>query len=719
MTPAIVLAVGAAALSAGLALFVLVRGERTTANRALAAGMLVLAVQELLSGLGSDALTASATLKWHRRQWMVGALVPGLWMLFSLTYARTNYREFLKKWRWALLGTFAIPLGLVNLWGDALFTAAGLDDSARWILPLGWAGYALFVFSLLSAVLILVNLESTLKASIGTIRWQIKFLILGVGAFFAAQIYITSQAILFSSVNTALAPVSSAALLVANAFMLVAFWRSRRSPVDVYLSETILFNSLTVLIVGVYLLVVGGLAKLVSFLGGAQGITLGAFLVFLALLALAVVLLSGRLREKSRHFLNRHLRRPTYDYRSVWSTFTRRTGSLVDRRALCAAMAKMISETFGVPSVSIWLCDPARNKLSFGGSTAFSEARGVELLDSRAGRELLLQTTQGPPAPRDLKDAATSEESRAEVQDFLREAQIRYGVTLVSGTDPLGVLTLNDRVTKEPFSVEDFDLLKTIADQAASSLLNLTLSEHLLQAREKEAFQTLSAFFVHDLKNLASRLSLTLQNLPDHYDDPAFRDDLLKTISQSVQKIEMMCSRLSPLSRELELKRSQTDLNQLVSETLGGLDGAMTAGVEQDLRPLPALYIDPEQIQKVLVNLVLNASEAVAGDGRIHVATCERNGWAELSVTDNGHGMSSEFVNRDLFKPFHTTKKHGLGIGLFHSKRIVEAHRGRLEVDTEEGKGTTFRVMLPEGGGSTVVSSSAGESPARQPKPRP
>jgi len=121
--------------------------------------------------------------------------------------------------------------------------------------------------------------------------------------------------------------------------------------------------------------------------------------------------------------------------------------------------------------------------------------------------------------------------------DYFREARIRYCVSLVAGLEFLGLITLDERLTEAPFSVEDFDLLKTIADQVAASLLNLKLSERLLRAKEMEAFQTMSAFFLHDLKNMASTLSLTMQNLPAHYDDPVFRDDLLHTISQSVAKL--------------------------------------------------------------------------------------------------------------------------------------------------------------------------------------
>jgi signal transduction histidine kinase len=211
-----------------------------------------------------------------------------------------------------------------------------------------------------------------------------------------------------------------------------------------------------------------------------------------------------------------------------------------------------------------------------------------------------------------------------------------------------------------------------------------------------EAFQTVSAFMMHDLKNLASRLSLTVENFPAHFDNPEFRRDALNVISQSVSKINNMCGNLSVLSQKIELSRSEIDLNRLVASTLSGLNGYLKVSLIQNLHPLPKLSIDSGQVQKVLTNLILNASEAMANEGEIQVATEQRDGgWVVLMVQDNGSGMSKEFMERSLFHPFKTTKKQGMGIGLFQSKKIIEAHRGKIEVESKEGKGTTFRVYLP------------------------
>jgi putative PEP-CTERM system histidine kinase len=263
----------------------------------------------------------------------------------------------------------------------------------------------------------------------------------------------------------------------------------------------------------------------------------------------------------------------------------------------------------------------------------------------------------------------------------------------------LGMIIIGDRVNGIEFSVEDFELFKCVAAQAASGLLNLHLTRQLLQAREMEAFQTMSAFFVHDLKNTASTMSLMLENLPAHFDDPNFREDALRAISKSVGRINELISRLTLLRQKLELQPVEADLNQVITDALAGLEGAMETKLVRRFDSVPKILLDPEQIQKVVVNLLLNARDAVGKGGEIQIETAQRNGWAIFSVKDNGCGMTGDFVNDSLFRPFHTTKKKGIGIGMFHTKMIVDAHQGRIEVETEEHKGTTIRVLLPLQGG--------------------
>src|ERR1051325_2281785 len=204
--------------------------------------------------------------------------------------------------------------------------------------------------------------------------------------------------------------------------------------------------------------------------------------------------------------------------------------------------------------------------------------------------------------------------------DEFRKGGNRICVPLVSAGELLGVMTLGDRVGGISYSLQDFDLLKSVGDQAATSLLNIQLSQRLAQGKQLEAFQAMSAFFVHDLKNTASTLSLMLQNLPIHFNDPAFREDALRGVSKTVTHINDLISRLGLLRQELTIRATESDLNDLVSAVLNdteSLDQKSGSSIElvKNLRPLPKLQVDRAQIQNVLSNLVLNARDALTSGG--------------------------------------------------------------------------------------------------------
>jgi len=258
----------------------------------------------------------------------------------------------------------------------------------------------------------------------------------------------------------------------------------------------------------------------------------------------------------------------------------------------------------------------------------------------------------------------------------------------------MGVIILADRVGGTFYTVEELDLLKCMGDQVAVGLLNLRLTDEITRGKELEAFQAMSAFFVHDLKNAASTLSLTLQNLPAHFDDPRFRQDVLRGIGQTADRINAVINRLSAL-RHLELNLADVDLNLVVDDALRALNGAANIKILKDLRLRPRLRLDRDQFTSVITNLLLNARDAVGAQGEIRVETAQNGDWAIVSISDNGCGMSQAFVKSSLFRPFQSTKNKGLGIGMFQSKMIVKAHRGRITVDSEAAVGTTFRVMLP------------------------
>jgi putative PEP-CTERM system histidine kinase len=451
-------------------------------------------------------------------------------------------------------------------------------------------------------------------------------------------------------------------------------------------------------LVGAYLFIVGVLGQIVAWTGEPGKFRFQAFVVLLGFALLAVLSFSDRFRQNIGRFVSRHFKRPQYDFRQMWTRFTQCTSSVLDQPGLCASAAKLISETFSVLSVTIWLFDE-QDRLTFAASTSRSEGESTGALPTLTRSEPALVNVRRLAKPFDLEKAKGD---FAETLRRISSSQFRTGGSRVctplwTGDRCIGVVILADRVSGVPYTVEELDLLKCMGDQIAVGLLNLRLTEEVMRAKELEAFQATSAFFIHDLKNAASTLSLTLQNLPVHFDDPTFRQDALRGIGETANRINQLISRVGAL-RHLELRPVEADLNLLVADALEDLKGAPEINVVQKLHLQPKLKLDRQQFGSVITNLFLNAREALGPGGEVRVETSQSNGWAVLSVSDDGCGMSPAFLKASLFRPFQTTKKKGLGIGMFQSKMIVEAHRGKIQVESEPGAGTTFRVMLPLNG---------------------
>jgi putative PEP-CTERM system histidine kinase len=653
--------------------------------------------------MGLGAVLPEDILFWHRLRLLAMAWLPGICLLFSLTYARANYEDFLRRWRPVRYATMALPVATAVLfWGNLVTAYEPGPAPGKSFIDIGQAGWALHVLFIVGITLALMNAERTLRASAGVMRWRIKYMVLALAVILAVRIYSSAEALLYRCQLQEMEGLNAAALILGCLLMLVALFRTGRARLDLYLSHTVLAHSVTLLLAGGYLLTVGLIARVVVKLGPVGGFPVAAFMVLVGLLGLTILLASDRLRELTRRFVSRHLRRPHYDYRVVWSNFAGRTAAIVDRDEYCRMVTRIVAETLQALSVTLWTVDEARGRLRFGASTSLSGTEAKDLLEPGLDAADMIAAMRDRPAPVDLDESNEewAEPLRQRYPDFFHKGSHRICLPLSAAGRLLGIMVLGDRVNGQPYSGEETSLLSAVGGQIGARLLNIELSGRLLEAKQMEAFQTMSTFFVHDLKNTTSTLSLMLQNLPKHFEDPAFRQDALRAIGNSVEKMNGLIRRLTMLRQKLDMAVSANNLNDVVESAIASAGFTGQARLAKRLGALAPTPLDPEQMQKVVTNLLLNAREASGPEGEIAVETAAQGGWVVLSVRDTGCGMNREFIEQHLFRPFRSTKKEGMGIGLYQSRMIVEAHRGRIEVESNEGKGSTFRVFLPAKGGT-------------------
>jgi putative PEP-CTERM system histidine kinase len=300
------------------------------------------------------------------------------------------------------------------------------------------------------------------------------------------------------------------------------------------------------------------------------------------------------------------------------------------------------------------------------------------------------------PAPVSLADLKGRPDMEA-TACFLKRTNASLLVPLVSGERLAGVITVGSDRGGSPYSWEAREFLLVLGGHAAGEFHKAGLLTTLVTAKEDEAFRAFSTFVLHDLKNFASTLSLIAQNATKFHDNPEFQQDTFHSIYETAEKMKRLCNSLRSFSASIASNKKLEDLNRIVGMVVDKELVGIAERIHLELAPVPLILLDAEEVARVLQNLVLNAQQAISSEGSIWIRTAARDGLVELVVSDDGKGMSRQFLDNELFLPFHTTKSDGLGIGLFQTQKIIKAHNGNIRVESVEGKGTTIKMEFPGG----------------------
>jgi hypothetical protein len=337
MTSAFGLIIGSGGLV--FALVALLRDPRSLSTRVLTAGMVLLALETIFISLSENAVSAASARTWFLGKFWTMSCVPGTWLWFSLIFARGNQAAYLKQWRGVLGLTFLLPLVCASM------LRLRPIPGTSWVVKLEWPGLVLEAAVLVASVLILMNLERTFRATVGTMRWRVKFMILGLSLIFGVRIYTCSLALLYSAVSVPLEGIQFAALGLGTNLMAWSSYRTGQVRVEVYPAPAITSNSLTVILAGLYLMIVGIIARIVTAMGNDRAFPLQSFLVLVGLSGLALLLMSDRMRQTVKRFVSRHFNRPYYNYRRVWTSFTEAISPRLNEKDLCRTAADFISST--------------------------------------------------------------------------------------------------------------------------------------------------------------------------------------------------------------------------------------------------------------------------------------------------------------------------------------------------------------------------------------
>jgi putative PEP-CTERM system histidine kinase len=266
-------------------------------------------------------------------------------------------------------------------------------------------------------------------------------------------------------------------------------------------------------------------------------------------------------------------------------------------------------------------------------------------------------------------------------------------VPLMVGPALIGFVVLASARTRVDVNWEVNDLLKTAGQQAASFLAQMQATEALLEVRKFDAFNKMSAFVVHDLKNIITQLSLMMKNAKRLSGNPEFQADMLMTVENSLERMRQLM---------LQLREGAKPPGATFGVNLGAIVERLVLVAKGRGRNLEVELAEPvaargheERLERIIGHIVQNAFDATDPSGRVWLRLDRAAGQARVVVGDTGQGMSRDFIRDRLFKPFQTTKQAGMGIGAYESFQYVQELGGKIDVDSELGVGTTVTVLLP------------------------
>ncbi len=678
----LVLSIIAIIVAAAFPLYFSLRKDTASPPAALSIAVVVAAILEFFDLMMM--CNPEQLYHWKKFSLTTEATLLPVWLWFALTYSRQKrqgaisipFRLLLGASPLLILFTLTLPIG-------SFFYSP--DFAVEKILFLTHYGLIFYLLLLTYLVAALIQLELTFIDATQPSRWKIKFEILGAGAFLTVLLVYYSEALIFRTINMQLVPSRSLLLIIAVAMMTYSRLK-RGSDVKVYVSQQTACKSTVLLAVGIYIIGFGLAGEGIKYFGIGFPKAIILTVVFLAGFGLLVILLSETVKRRVTVFIHKYFHHNKYDYRTQWIQFTDRLSSSQTSADLLRSIVSEFCDTFGMGTGALFILNQERDrfKLMIGESPNTDDV-------SFAINDPAIESLVCSKSIVDLREDVAINEHYLNY-DFFRKKDACFIIPFFmnEGLDGFIILGMPHN-TNEIYGCEDFDLMRTLAKQVSSALMNLRLSDQLACSRELAAIGKVSAFVMHDLKNLALTVSLLLENAQEHITVPAFQNDLLMSLGNTVIKMRTIISRLRHLPEKSSLQLAPVDLLQMVRETaaLVTLSSVDVTGEHIIAKA------DREELQKVALNLMLNAVEATQGSTPVTVEVGEKED-PFIRIKDEGCGIPAAFIQNVLFKPFTSTKTHGMGIGLYQSKQIIEAHGGRIEVVSDINHGSEFTVWLPK-----------------------
>ena len=525
-------------------------------------------------------------------------------------------------------------------------------------------------------------------------RSSIKYICIGIATIFIFDFFMYADALLFGHVADPFWNARGFVNALLTPLFAVNVINTRKQPVDFQLSRSAVFHAGTLIFAGGYLLFLALGGYYVRVLGGDWGDALQVLFFTISLVFLTTLLLSRRIRSKLMVLISQNFFDYKYDYREEWLKMTRELADLSDDPPLPQRVIRMLAGLVESNAGAIWV---------IGEQDAYVLKSAVNLSTPKYtmidGDSELVRFFQEREWILDLHEYEADPVSYnlLEIPDAISKTPDGWLIIpLYLGNELYGLALVGNPYTRLELNWENFDLIKVVARQACNLLAQADAQHRLSRAMQFEAVSKASAFMVHDLKTVIAQLSLLVKNAPKHRNNPAFIDDMINTTEHAVRKMTNVVEHIRRPNTDDGDECKSVNLTELINDLVVLHQHQSPVPQLEEPLPIATVKADSERLRSVLGHLIQNAQDATPTDGEIILTLKIAKGNVVLFIQDTGCGMTEEFINSHLFKPFQSTKGlTGMGIGAYQAREYIQRLGGSIDVTSEPGLGSCFSVRIP------------------------
>jgi putative PEP-CTERM system histidine kinase len=420
--------------------------------------------------------------------------------------------------------------------------------------------------------------------------------------------------------------------------------------------------------------------------------------LILGCIGIGLFAFSNSFQRHFRYFITTNFYINKYEYRNEWLTLSEELQGALTENDVISALCHVLSESLYTSEIFIWLGEPSTGyRLAY--APVPSDINNAEFHISGTDPLTYFILGNGYFHMNEENKTPSWQHIADEKSELLKTLYLTLITPISVGDHPVGFIGLGPEFTNGSYGHDDFDLLKVLGSQTASTLMAIRIAEKLANTREQEAWNSLSSFVLHDIKNAASMLSLLQENAPAHIHEPEFQQDMLDLVDDALNRMGRVEQRLMSLKDEIIPNFQAIEIGAFLKDSCSKMSSKLQTMDIQFEQQNKKIFIqsDPALLLSIFENILINAFEARREGVMVRIETKQdtERGTAIIKISDNGPGIKEELLPDTLFEPFKTDKQRGSGIGLWQVQKVISSLNGKITARNTPQGGAQFTIMLP------------------------